>query len=221
MSIFQPTYLYIKQHSITNLLYFGKTIREPLKYNGSGTYWNRHIKKHGKEHIETLWYCLFLDKDSINKFAENFSIKNNIVESKNWANMKPENGLDGGQNLFGLDNPMKDIKNREKLSLALKGKYVGELHPGYGKKRPDHSKYMKSIEFGKHKTAEQIKNHKKSWIESTKDNPIRSKEWTIYFNGEIFKIKNLKKFCFEKNISYLRIYNGKEIDGYKLAINNG
>jgi hypothetical protein len=48
-----PTYLYIKQHSITGLKYFGKTTKSnPYKYNGSGKYWIRHINKNGKEHIK-------------------------------------------------------------------------------------------------------------------------------------------------------------------------
>lgn len=36
---FEPTYLYIKQHSITGKLYFGKTVKNPEKYNGSGSPW--------------------------------------------------------------------------------------------------------------------------------------------------------------------------------------
>jgi hypothetical protein len=95
-----PTYLYIKQHSITGLKYFGKTTNDPYTYNGSGVYWNDHIKKHGKEHIVTLWVSnLFHDK-SIVDYALHFSEENNIVESKEWANQKPENGLDGGQLLM-------------------------------------------------------------------------------------------------------------------------
>lgn len=93
---FKPTYLYIKQHSITGKLYFGKTVKDPEKYLGSGKHWIRHIKKHGIEHIETIWYCLFLDKESCTEFALNFSKQENIVESKDWLNLKPENGLDGG-----------------------------------------------------------------------------------------------------------------------------
>ncbi len=50
------TYLYIKQHTITGKLYFGKTIRDPLKYFGSGLHWSPHIRVHGKEHVMTLWY---------------------------------------------------------------------------------------------------------------------------------------------------------------------
>jgi hypothetical protein len=31
---FKPTWLYIKQHTVTGLKYFGKTTRNPEKYKG-------------------------------------------------------------------------------------------------------------------------------------------------------------------------------------------
>lgn len=94
---FKPTRLYIKQHSITKKLYFGRTSKkDPYKYLGSGSYWTKHIKKHGIEHVKTLWCQLFFDEKSINEFAINFSQENNIVESDNWANIIVEDGLSSG-----------------------------------------------------------------------------------------------------------------------------
>jgi hypothetical protein len=91
-----PTYLYIKQHSITKKKYYGKTTNlDPYTYNGSGPYWVRHIKKHGKEHIVTLWVSDLYYDTSIVEVALQFSADNDIVNSKEWANLKPENGLDG------------------------------------------------------------------------------------------------------------------------------
>lgn len=93
---FKPTYLYIKQHKITGLKYFGKTTQKnPYKYNGSGTHWIKHIKKHGKE-IETLWIHFFNDIDELVYTALTLSELFDIVESASWANMKPEDGLSGG-----------------------------------------------------------------------------------------------------------------------------
>ena len=93
---FVPTYLYVKHHSVTGKLYFGKTSKkDPTKYPGSGKHWKSHIKVHGKEHIETLWYCLFFDEESIKEFALMCSSLWNIVESDDWLNFKPENGIDG------------------------------------------------------------------------------------------------------------------------------
>lgn len=92
----KPTYLYIKKHSITGVKYFGKTIsKDPYKYQGSGIHWQRHIKKHGKEHIVTLWVSDLYYDTSIIEHALQFSYENNITKSKDWANQKPENGLDG------------------------------------------------------------------------------------------------------------------------------
>ena len=54
-AILPPTYLYIKQHSVTKLKYYGKTTQDPCKYNGSGTYWKNHLKVHNKQFVETLW----------------------------------------------------------------------------------------------------------------------------------------------------------------------
>lgn len=112
MSIyFKPTWLYVKRHKITGLQYFGKTVsKDPYKYNGSGTYWTRHLSKHGTD-IETVWAQLFCDKSELIAFAETFSKTFNIVESKDWANLCVENGTDGG---YRINNHLKIINSRPK-----------------------------------------------------------------------------------------------------------
>jgi hypothetical protein len=92
-SNFTPTFLYIKQHKVTGKLYFGKTIRNPEKYKGSGVHWKAHIKKHGKD-TETLWYCLYNDEESIKDAALQFSKLWNIVDSQEWLNLIEEDGVD-------------------------------------------------------------------------------------------------------------------------------
>jgi NUMOD3 motif len=87
-------YLYVKQHISTGLKYFGMTRSNPFKYSGSGKYWKYHLKKHGKN-IKTLEVWSFDDQDICSDFAIKFSEDNNIVESKIWANLQIENGLDG------------------------------------------------------------------------------------------------------------------------------
>lgn len=94
-STFNPTWLYIKEHNVTGLKYFGKTTRDPLKYKGSGTHWTRHISKHGND-TTTIWCQLFTDREELTQYAVEFSIKNNIVESAEWANLIVEDGLGGG-----------------------------------------------------------------------------------------------------------------------------
>ena len=105
-----PTYLYIKEHSITGLKYFGKTTtKNPLKYKGSGVDWGLHLEQNGKEHVITTHLLgPFTDAADISEFALFFSEEFDIVASKDWANMKEENGLDGGFYLInknGLNFP--------------------------------------------------------------------------------------------------------------------
>lgn len=100
MKDFDPTWLYIKRHKLTGLRYFGKTTKSLNvllnKYKGGGLRWARHIDKHGRDFVVTDWYRLFTDKDDCTEFALFFSEVENIVESDQWANIKPEDGLMGG-----------------------------------------------------------------------------------------------------------------------------
>ena len=131
-----PTVLYIKQHPITGLKYFGKTTaKDPLKYKGSGVDWRLHLKENGSERIITLWVSEpYTDKDAIMEFALAFSRDNNIVESKDWANLKIENGLDGAPNggtpwnkgiPQSIEHNQKLRKIRKGKTSPLKGKLAG------------------------------------------------------------------------------------------------
>lgn len=121
-NLFIPTYLYIKRHSVTGKLYFGKTVGDPEIYNGSGKHWKRHIKLHGVEYVETLWYCLFLDQEQCTEFALNFSRQNNIVYSDDWLNLIDENGLNGGSPSRAGSKHSQESK--VKISNSLSGKQV-------------------------------------------------------------------------------------------------
>lgn len=96
LSDFKPTRLYIKE--LNGLKYFGKSILEDIeKYQGSGKIWLRHVRKYGKKNIQTVWVSdWFYDPLSLKEYAINFSIQNSIVESREWANLCIETGLDGG-----------------------------------------------------------------------------------------------------------------------------
>jgi len=130
-STFKPTWLYIKQHNTTGLKYFGKTTKDPNKYLGSGKYWLRHLKEHG-ENISTLWAEKFDDKDSLIEFASLFSELFDIVKNidsrgkKVWANMIPENGLDGAPG--GIKMPSTSLSNtihKKSITPWNKGKKTG------------------------------------------------------------------------------------------------
>lgn len=120
-------YLYVKKHKTTGLKYFGKTTKkDPYSYLGSGKYWIRHLKKHGPD-VETINVWSFEDSQKCEKFALNFSSDNKIVESKEWANLRPENGRDGqvtgAPGMKGERNPRFGM--------------VGELNAFYGKKHKE------------------------------------------------------------------------------------
>jgi len=141
---FTPTYLYIKQHTVTGMLYFGKTIKSnPVTYTGSGVYWKKHINKHGKEHVVTLWHELFTDKEEMVHFALNFSLSMNIVESDQWANLKCENGLDGGNDKgYGLGR-VHTKETKDMLKEHFKTNHWSKLgipHPLQGKFHSEQSK---------------------------------------------------------------------------------
>jgi len=180
----KPTYLYIKQHEITKLKYFGKTIKDPLSYLGSGKHWKRHIKKHG-EHIETLWYKLFTDKKELINYALNFSKENDIVNSKEWANLKEENGLNGG-----FDKGWWSESQIENFRIKQKERWAKGL--------VDPEKLRLSrIGF------KQPESQKKAVAEKL------SKEWLITnLQGNQFKIKNLQQFCKENNLDQGNLSRG-------------
>lgn len=154
-------YLYVKQHSVTGLKYFGKTYHtNPFKYLGSGEYWTKHIKQHGTDQVKTIEVWGFDDQETCTNFAIKFSNENNIVNStdnfgkKIWANLIIENGLDGGS----------------------KGQ---KQHPNSnqtGKKRSEESKQkMRLAKIGKKQTQEHIqkrvnKNKGKKWTDEQKSN---------------------------------------------------
>ena len=107
-----PTRLYIKQCPHCGLKYFGKTICEDIqKYEGSGIVWQRHLKKHKVEPIH-LWNSDWYYDTSIIRFAAKFSNLNKIVESKKWANLSIENGIQGGY--LGEEVTKRASINRQK-----------------------------------------------------------------------------------------------------------
>jgi len=172
----KPTYLYIKQHKDTGLKYFGKTTKDPFSYSGSGKHWRRHIKVHG-ENIETLWYQLFTDENELVNYALKFSKENNIVESKEWANLKNENGLDGGFDKgWWSEEQIKNFSSKQKARWA-KGLVDAE------KLR------LSRIGF------------KQPQSQKDKVSKALSKRYLITEpNGKQYEIENLRQFCIDNNL---------------------
>ena len=117
-------YLYEKHCTHCGLKYFGKcTSRHPSKYTGSGKYWKRHINLYGKDNIVTDKIWEFDSQEQASNFAIKYSAQNNIVESKLYANLIEENGLDG--------RPIGSCYSQEsydKISKSLSGKSLSEEH---------------------------------------------------------------------------------------------
>ena len=88
-------HLYIKTHRITGLMYLGYTSsKDPEKYRGSGKRWTNHIKKHGYNCWTDIIYST-TNKQEIEELGRYYSEAWNIVESREWANLKFETGDSG------------------------------------------------------------------------------------------------------------------------------
>jgi hypothetical protein len=117
---YKPTYLYIKEHNVTGLKYFGKTTaKDPCKYKGSGVYWSRHLSNHGND-VTTTIVGYYTDIHKLTENATKISVDNDIVGSKDWANIKQEDGLMGGET--GGKGKKRSPETIEKMRLAATGR---------------------------------------------------------------------------------------------------
>ena len=190
-------YLYVKTHP-TGLKYLGKTVGDPHSYKGSGTHWLRHLNKHGEEHTTEILFETD-DKELFKEKALYYSNLYNVVESKEWANIVPEQG-DGGDTsmspayqahiasgnfLYGEKNGFYGKQHTEetkrKISENRKGKGTGpksdetrqsmrENHHRYWQGKVAHNK---GIKYGPHSDLEKAKRGK----------PLR-------FEGNVYSGKN-------------------------------
>lgn len=134
------TYLYVKRHMDTGLRYLGVTTKEPYKYLGSGLYWGKHLKLHGKN-IITCVIGEFTDKEECSKVALEYSKLHNVVKSVEWANLKPENAKQGW--VAGMPQRDETVAKRIKANTGKKRTEetkrkiaetrIGEKHWYYGK----------------------------------------------------------------------------------------
>ena len=100
--------LYVMTHEKTGLKYLGYTTQDINTYDGSGKYWQNHLKVHGN-HIkkEIIHECH--SKEELRIMGKHYSILWNVVSAtdsngkKTWANEKMEEG-DGGGDYFLKNN---------------------------------------------------------------------------------------------------------------------
>jgi hypothetical protein len=187
---FKPTRLYIKK--LAGIYYVGKTSADNIHdYTGSGRVWRDRIKKYGKGNIETLWISdWYYNKDEIVEAAHQFSIENNIENSPVWANLKPENGLDGGDpGEAGKKKISNSLKgnipwNKGKTLTDEKYKASGRMNKG----KTPHNKGICWSENQRNVYKELLKNKRRSYI--GKNNPmygksvIKENKLRWYTNGQ-------------------------------------
>ena len=116
-------YLMVKTHNVTGIKYLCQTQRKnPFKYLGSGVAWGRHLKNNGED-ITTEVIGTYETKEELIKNGIKYSKLWDVVDSKEWANLKLEEG-DGG-----------DTSHTEgwKLGMARRRSYAGINNPNYGK----------------------------------------------------------------------------------------
>jgi len=119
--------LYEAEHNISKLKYFAKTelyhTVEDLQrfYHGSGKYWKNHLKKHDDDVTMKILH-FSNDIKLINSLALMYSKFWNIVESKDYANLKPENGLDGW--VLGQTSPNFGKKTSHKVKLKISNSLI-------------------------------------------------------------------------------------------------
>ena len=134
--------LYKKTHNQTGLKYLGYTKKDdPYSYTGSGHHWKRHINKHGYD-VTTEVLLESVNIEDIKRVGMYYSHLWQVVESNEWANLKPESASGGDM------GPMA----REKVSAKMKGRPKSEEW------KIQHSKTM----IGKKHSAEAKANHSKA-----------------------------------------------------------
>lgn len=106
-------YLMLKTHNVSGIKYLCKTSRSnPYTYSGSGKIWKRHLKKYGWSFTtEILAECK--TKDELIQKGQYYSTLWDVVNSKQFANLVPENG-DGGPTMTGKKMPKKHSINKSK-----------------------------------------------------------------------------------------------------------
>ncbi len=128
--MFKPTYIYIKTCNHCNLKYIGKSTLKTEKkvhnYTGSGLYWKPHLKKHSKGYKSVIInYFNENEKQQCKDFCLFVSNFFNVEKSDKWANLKLENGLDGGDTFSGRTHAEK---TKKLMSEKQKGKIFSEEH---------------------------------------------------------------------------------------------
>jgi hypothetical protein len=180
--------LYIKRHMDTGLKYLGVTTKDPYLYLGSGLYWTAHLKAHGKN-IITCVVGVFDDIEECSKAGLKCSKEFNVVNSKEWANIKPENAKQGW--VPGMSQTQESIRKRvlklvgqkrteetkQKISESRRGEkhwhhgVCGEQSHWFGRKHSEESiEKMRLAKLGKKQSEETVQ--KRREMSAGSNNPF-------------------------------------------------
>ena len=99
--------LYKMTHNKTGLLYLGYTTKDLSDYDGSGKHWKRHLKKHGCDISKEIIFQSDID-ELFELVCLEYSDKYDIVNSKAWANLIPEDGSTGAPRGVGRSQECRD-----------------------------------------------------------------------------------------------------------------
>ena len=189
---------------VTGRLYFCKTVKSGKRFDryfGSGVFWTAHLNKHGRgtEIIEKIWVSDMFFDTRIVKFAMRFSRFAKIVESEKWANLRPENGLDGS----GGDK--SEYIDYEQLVITKKknGKTWTQCEESNIERSVSHKEYWKTDSGQKRKTDMYVGSKKEfedNFIGPTKPPGHYYNNMKIHkcqYCGKIGDIRNMKRWHME------------------------
>ncbi len=112
--------LYVKEHNVTGLKYFGKhkvCSTSIYDYSGSGKDWVPHLEEYGND-VTTHSVGIWDENDPELEYAAlGISALFDIVNSDEWANMKPENGTDGGWEYVNSIKTSEEIAHISKMGF--------------------------------------------------------------------------------------------------------
>jgi hypothetical protein len=172
---------------------------DPHKYKGSGKHWKRHIRIHGYK-VDTEIYFQSENVDEAAQIAIKFSKENNIVESKEWANMIEENCIIGwSKGVVFSEEHKQNLRKPKSISYPKSEEHkrkIGKAQKGVP--RPYVTILKKGVPRPTHVKEAMISWRIRIWIVT---DPIDNKQ----------EIINLKKFCREHELdsaAMQRVANG-------------
>jgi len=213
-------FLYKKTHRVTGLNYLGQTrAKNPYRYKGSGKQWKDHIKQYGYD-VDTFILLETTDPILIEQMGRYYSSLWNVVESADWANMRPESGHGGGLGEEGYKRLSEKLIGHPNWLLKQTGDSIEkirnaqkELWSSYSPEEKTHRMRISVCKpdsytserkekarlgmIGKKKT----KTPKLLEAEKKRAERIRANASTMGYNkGKSWKIVNGKRVYFTKDI---------------------